>query len=133
MVAPMVANPIGSQESRQTRVLTVLSFKVNRLRLRNVGYRKSAFTHPSQIVDLFHVQKERLIPIANDGTRARCNCQNCSTRPFDLAASIVEFMIAYSSTDPETSSERSTKDGVRPRRNDGGFPSQRPAGLSVLG
>src|ERR1700694_1717523 len=94
MVTPVVANSIGAQQCRQTGVSAVLSSNVHSLRLWNVGHQKSALAYPSKVVNLFHVQKERLIPSADDTTRPRCNRENGSSLPFDQAAPIVHRRIA---------------------------------------
>ena len=106
MISPVVADSIGGQQRRQTGVFTILSSNVNRLRLWNIGHRESTLAYPSQVIDLFHVQKERLIPIADDTTRPRCNRENGSSRPFDWAAPIINRRIADHFARPDTSSER---------------------------
>ena len=71
------------------------SLNVNRLGLRYVRHRKSALTYPSQVVDLFAVQKERLIPIADDASRPRCHCESGSGRPVYQAGPIYAEMIGH--------------------------------------
>jgi hypothetical protein len=58
MVTPMVADSIGGQQRREAGVFTILPSNVNRLRLRNIGHRKSELPDPSQVLDLFQGQKE---------------------------------------------------------------------------
>src|SRR5262249_5349169 len=107
MVAPVVADSIGGQQRQQTGVFTILSFNVNRSRLWNIGHRESALAYPSQVIDLFRVQKERLIPTPHDTTRPRCNRENGSGRPFDQAALIVNRGIADLLARADTGSEPS--------------------------
>src|SRR6267378_3763262 len=105
----MVADSIGSQQRRQTGVFTILASNVHCLRLWNVGHRQSALAYPAQVIDLFHVEKERLIPIADDTTRSRSNRENGSSRPFDQAAPTVNRRIADHLTRADTGSEPSPR------------------------
>ena len=117
----------------KTAISQILSPNVNHLRLRNIRHREPTFAHLSKVVDLFAVQKERLIPIADDLACSRCDHENRSSRPFDQAAAVVNLRITDHLARTDTGSECSAKNSIRPCRYERGFPPQRQLTGSVFG